>query len=244
MFPQIVTERIGHYVYFLRDPRNNEIFYVGKGVDNRVFNHIACAQTSNEDAQNLKYERIREIGSGNVEHIILRHGLDNKTAEEVEAAIIDLIGLEKLTNIQSGYDSSEYGIKTIDEIIALYETEELDPNPDEKCILININRHYKSDLSAEELYEVTRKFWVIGSRRQTIQYAVPTYKGITREVYEVKNWFQSEDGKRWGFEGKIANVEVRNRLRLKSIAPFIKHGASNPIRYVEQAVITATDRDD
>jgi uncharacterized protein len=39
-FSQAVCERIGYYVYILKDPRNNLNFYVGKGKGNRIFQHI------------------------------------------------------------------------------------------------------------------------------------------------------------------------------------------------------------
>lgn len=36
-----VAEQLGWYVYLLRDPRDAEVFYVGKGRGNRVFAHQA-----------------------------------------------------------------------------------------------------------------------------------------------------------------------------------------------------------
>lgn len=39
-FPQEVIEKLKWYVYRLVDPRNGETFYVGKGKNNRVFNHV------------------------------------------------------------------------------------------------------------------------------------------------------------------------------------------------------------
>lgn len=32
----------------LLDPTDNEPFYVGKGIDNRVYNHLSCALTDTD----------------------------------------------------------------------------------------------------------------------------------------------------------------------------------------------------
>ena len=37
-FSAAVREKLGHYLYI--DPRTDEIFYVGKGDDNRAFYHL------------------------------------------------------------------------------------------------------------------------------------------------------------------------------------------------------------
>jgi len=68
-----VCERIGSYVYILKDPRNDSIFYVGKGKGNRLFQHVLCALGEETETENYKYNLIREIyDSGNeVEHYIL-----------------------------------------------------------------------------------------------------------------------------------------------------------------------------
>lgn len=39
-FKSSVIEALGYYVYCLVDPRDNRIFYVGKGRGNRVFEHV------------------------------------------------------------------------------------------------------------------------------------------------------------------------------------------------------------
>lgn len=52
-----------YYVYTLSDPRNGEIFYVGKGCGNRVLEHERQAKRG---IQSPKCDRIREIlASGN-----------------------------------------------------------------------------------------------------------------------------------------------------------------------------------
>ena len=59
-FDDIAAERVGFYVYALQDPRDGVIFYVGKGVANRWYDHVQAARLNNED-ESLKLSRIREI---------------------------------------------------------------------------------------------------------------------------------------------------------------------------------------
>lgn len=37
-FSDKVKQKLGYYVYALADPRDNKIFYIGKGINNRIFN--------------------------------------------------------------------------------------------------------------------------------------------------------------------------------------------------------------
>ena len=79
------------------------------------------------DERSEKLDRIREIISSGYEvsHFILRHGLTETVAFELEAALIDLIGTENLSNLQSGHYSTDFGLKSPAEIVAIYEAEEL-----------------------------------------------------------------------------------------------------------------------
>ena len=232
MFSTAAIEQLGYYVYFLKDPKTGKVFYVGKGTGNRIFNHLEWG--IDIDGKTEKLEKIREIiNSGQkVQHFILRHGLTEETAFEIEASLIDFIGKENLLNIQGGHYSNDYGLKTTEEISAMYEAEELATA--EPIMLINLNKEYRRDMTESELYKATQKRWVVGRRREKAKYAVATYRGLTREVYQIKEWYPApKDGKtRWGFNGVTANNHVRDKLRYKSIASFFRKGAANPIRYV------------
>jgi len=228
VFSQSVVEQLGYYVYFLRDPGNAEVFYVGKGTGNRVFDHVACALAGVSESEKL--DRIREIQCSGckVEHFVLRHGLTEKAAFEVEAAMVDFIGMSNLANKQSGHYSDDFGIKTTDEITAMYSAAPF--VADEPLLLININKLFDREMNASEIYEATRKSWVLGPRRNKAKYVVATYRGLTREVYKINRWFQVD--KRWGFDGELADETVRKKLCYKSIAALAKRGAANPIRYI------------
>jgi hypothetical protein len=228
MFEQSVIEKIGSYVYFLRDPRNNEVFYVGKGTGNRIFDHVACSLI--DDAESEKLDRVREINKlgMEVEHFVLRHGLTDEIAFEVEAALIDFVGMQNLANLQIVHNSTDYGIKNVDEVRAMYSAPPLSTS--EPLLLININKLFNREMTRDEIYEATRKSWVLGVRKDQAKYAVASYRGLTREVYVIHDWFKVGD--RWGFNGQIADENTRTNLRYKSIAGLSKRGAANPIRYI------------
>ena len=54
-FSPNVRKEIGHYVYLYIDPRDNTVFYIGKGQNNRVFDHLK------DKNENEKVKRIAEI---------------------------------------------------------------------------------------------------------------------------------------------------------------------------------------
>lgn len=228
MFSQSVIEQLGYYVYFLRDPLNNEVFYVGKGVGNRVYEHVAYSIVDPTESEKLDRIRFIQKAGKQVQHYILRHGLTEKSAFEVESAVIDMVGISNLSNLQSGHHSTDFGIKTTDEVIAMYLAPDF--STDEPVLLININKLFVREMSAADLYDATRKSWIIGIRRNKAKYAIATYRGLTREVYKINDWYPIDN--RWGFNGEPANEAIQNNLRYQSIAGFSSRGAANPIRYI------------
>lgn len=226
-FSQAVCEKIENYVYVLKDPRNSKIFYIGKGIGNRVFKHVTGAlETSNEtDKLNL----IREILNENLEvdHYILRHGLTKEQAFEIESACIDLCGLENLTNSVKGHDSWERGLKTVNEVIQHYDAKTITIT--EPSIIININKKYKRFMSEKDLYYSIKQSWVLGIKKKNAEYIIASYRGLVREIYEIENWYQVNE--RWGFNGKVAEKEIRDKYLNNSLENYIKKGNQNPIRY-------------
>lgn len=226
-FSQAVCEKIEHYVYVLKDPRNSQIFYIGKGVGNRVFKHVLGATESSVETDKLNL--IREIIKLNleVEHYILRHGLTKEQAFEIESACIDLLGLDILTNSVKGHDSWERGLKTVNEVIQHYDAKAITIT--EPTIIININKRYIRFMSDIDLYEATKQSWKLGNKKKDARFVIASYHGLVREVYEIENWYKVND--RWGFNGKVANKEIVDKYKNNSLENYIKHGNQNPIRY-------------
>jgi hypothetical protein len=248
-FPSSVIERIGFYVYLLIDPETDQVFYVGKGIGNRIFAHLNAALA--DETLSDKLDRIRAIHAKGLEvrHVVHRHGLTEKEAIEVEAALIDYIGLTELTNQVQGYKSDDRGRMTVAEVIAKYEAPIAVIK--EPVILIIVNQFFKRGMSDKELYEITRGKWAMGTRRNKAKYAFAVYKGIIREVYEIERWLPISVGEdevirrwrprnakdaevkrrnRWQFEGKIAH-SLRHYVG-KSTENYAVIGARNSFRYV------------
>ncbi len=248
-FPTGVIEKLDYYVYVLIDPETDQVFYVGKGVGNRIFAHLNTAIA--DETPSDKLDKIRAIRAKGLEviHIVHRHGLTEKEAFEVESALIDYITLSELTNQVQGHNSDDRGRMNVAEVIAKYQAPVVEIT--EPVILITVNRLFQRGMSAEELYEITRGKWVIGSRRNKAKYAFAANKGIIREVYEIEKWLPAQIGdnevKRGWISANAVNAEVKQRRRWQfegRVADSLRHyvggstekyavvGAQNPIRYV------------
>ena len=234
-FSPSVTEKLGFYVYFLIDPETDRIFYVGKGTGNRIFAHLEFALNSPKESDKLG--KIREIHQKGlqVKHRIHRHGLTEKEAFEVEASLIDFIGLDALTNKVSGQNSNDRGQMTVTDVIAMYEAPQIDIR--EPVILITVNRLFRRGMDAAALYEITRGNWVVGKRREKVEFALAVYNGIVRQVYEIHYWFPVEarspkqkTRQRWRFEGVVSST--MQHYVGGSVENYISLGAQNPIKYI------------
>ncbi len=235
-FSFAVQEKIGFYVYLLRDPETQQVFYVGKGKGNRVFDHANAA--INDPIPAEKLDRIRAIHDKGftVQYDILRHGLTEKEAFEVEAALIDYLGVENLTNQVQGHGFDDRGLMSASEIMIKYDAQPAVIT--EPLILITINKLYRRDMSTDELYEATRGDWVIGERRNEVRYALAVYHGVIRQAYKIERWFpvtlepesHQKRSNRWRFEGVVAS-ELQKYLS-QSTVNYVSIGSQNPIRYV------------
>ena len=163
----------------------------------------------------------------------MRHGLTGKGALEVESAVIDLIGIDKLTNRVKGHHSSARGRMPLEEIEIMYGAEEA--VFEEQAILININALYRRNMTAEEIYEATRQSWTINTgRAEGIRIVCSVYCGIIREVFFVHRWYRPpEAGGRAVFDGERATDDIREKYRHKSVKKYWPKRSRGPIRYAE-----------
>lgn len=261
MFSQKVQEELGYYVYCLVDPRDKKIFYIGKGVGNRVFAH-ACDALEYEDANTDKLEKIREIMKSGyeVEHYIIRHKLTEEDAFTVESVLIDFLTYQEfnteslLTNIVAGHHQWNEGIKTVDQIMQIYDCKPLLLKPGHKLLMVNLNRTYmkKSEDGMRvnsDLYEITRKYWKVSKHNaDQIDYLLGVYKGVVRCVLKpTTEWLpfkhREKDGRviiRYYVEGIIDDKEGNDLYLNKDVTeyPFPSRGA---IRYIRESIDSTND---
>lgn len=247
-FSAAVQEALGHYVYCLVDPRDNRIFYVGKGQGNRVFAHARAAL--DEVGESLKLDTIRSIHRGGYEvaHYIIRHRLTEQEAFMLESTLIDFLtypgfNLESiLTNIVSGHHQWDEGIKTADEVATLYDCQPIEVEGNEGILLVSLNRSFNQakahgKYQQVDIYEITRKSWSIGkTRAATIRYVLGIYHGIVRSVLKVTGytWVDvSEDGAKFSkprccFEGHL----IEDSPYLNKDVSAYPFGSGSAIRYI------------
>jgi len=231
-----LIESLGHYVYIYINPLDNKIFYVGKGKGNRVL-HL------NDGKNDQCAEIIDKIQKEGKEPLIeiLVHGLnDDFVAKKIEAAAIDLIGIENLCNKIGGWESVDFGRMGLNELIPIYKKEKA--IIDEPVILIRINKLYHYGMTDRELYDATRGIWKIGENRDDAMYAFAVFGGIVREVYKIREWLPAgttissrgdlTDDTRWEFVGEVAEETIREKYLFKSVEEYLPNHAQNPIRYV------------
>lgn len=145
-----------YFVYIYIDPRNNEVFYVGKGTRNRL------EYTDRNEAVNY---RLSDIAKSNTEPIIapIRFNLDEDTAYEIEATLLDLLSFNptfSLKNVSQGKYTNLRGIKAFTEFVRIKNGESNniiikldDPNTIEE-LLKNERESYNCKLSNTKVKKI------------------------------------------------------------------------------------------
>lgn len=248
-FSEEVCNRLGNYVYRLIDPRNGETFYVGKGRNNRVFDHAeGLPDVLEDESQTLgsKLGRIRAIKNAGLEvlHVIHRHEIPDTAIFEVEAALID--AFPGLTNIQGGHASSDRGPMNHVELVDKYSLPEFPSEPEHRLVLICINK-LEERFNPKAIYDLVRYCWRVNrSRAEAAEYVIAVVRGVSVGAFKANAWLPATlqnfpdvphasdaEGHRIGFHGEQAPGDIWEMYvgaRGKRITnPALKH-VQNPIR--------------
>ena len=113
-------------------------------------------------------------------------------------------------------------------------------------IIIKLNKSYRSGMSSEELYDITRGCW---KRRiesvERAEFALAVYMGEVIEVYRIFAWYSAleeirdtvpfdpkvERG-RIIFKGEVADEKVREKYIGKNVSKLFKRGEASPVKTI------------
>ena len=115
---------------------------------------------------------------------------------------------------------------------------------EENIVIIKINQSYREEMSALELYDVTRGCWKRKLESvEKAEYVLAVAYGIVKEVYKVDRWFSADQLNREtindepedhvgriAFEGSVADESVRSKYLEKSVANLYKFGEADPVK--------------
>ena len=188
----------GYYVYALIDPRTDKVFYIGKGIGDRVFNH-EIENNKSPDSEKIKLQTISSIEKAgfNVKKVIVNWGLTESEAFAAEASLINLLNFTsdiKLSNIVAGHHVHES--LTVEDFELRFGAEHLkEEDIKHNILVIKINRLFHWNMTQKELYDATRGNWKVSiSRvRREIDYVFAVYNQLVVAVYKPDEWHYVRD---------------------------------------------------
>ena len=188
-FTPVVCKKLGNYVYRLIDPRDGETFYVGKGKNNRVYQHaVQALKSSNGDEGSEKISRIIDIKNSGLDvlYVIHRHNIPDNAIFHVEAALID--AFPGLANEVGGHGSNDYGPMSPIEIIKIYELEKFPRLSNEKLIFINVNK-IENRMDRDAILLQTQCAWKLNPKRaDKAEYVLSVLKGVVIGIFKNTPW--------------------------------------------------------
>ena len=190
-FSANTIKSLKYYVYGLKYPNSeNDYFYIGKGLGNRVFSHVH--QKIKKGIKDPKFDIINSLRNvGGPEIDIIRHGLNENEALLLEAALIDVFGVNQITNKVKGIDSNKYGIMSIKNIEANYKGKDFTLNISAVCF--KINQAWHKDIKEEDLYNKIRGNWVLNIKRaKRAEYGIGIHNGVIRGIYKIDRWARNK----------------------------------------------------
>ena len=247
-----------YYVYGLIDPRSKQIFYIGKGTKNRVFEHEK-ERLGSPDSEKLKLKTIADIKNAGleVEKIIINSNLTEEEAFAAEASLINAFNYVSeagLTNIVAGHHSAEaLSVDEYERINGAVELEEKDIK--HRILVIKINKLYQRGMDDKVLYDAVRGVWRVSKEKvRTVEYVFGVYNCLIVAAYKPSEWLACKEAKdRLPRHDIVLTPKTENRLFFvderyeqglpfdeyetfyigKSIAGFkLNQSAQNPITYL------------
>jgi len=154
-----MSRKNDYYVYVYLDPDTRQPFYIGNGRGQRCRKHLKFKRAKTE-----KEKRIADLFSEHRNPIIqiIQWGMTKSEAEKTEAAIIELFGIQHLSNIQNGRgtakinaDFLEYTFRGDYDWLREKKTKGI------PVVVVQVGENYRPGMTQYELYDYARGPWKV-----------------------------------------------------------------------------------
>ena len=246
------------YVYCLTDLKKDKILYIGKGCDNRIFEHEQAARSQDGDLGNIDVPERKAIAKCKKlgRHIISYH-LTEAEAQAAETTLIHFVKSvvdKKFKNKSTGCGAGGISAEALDERFKFTPCPLDDLNPDGLILAVKIQDALDLDTDEEADYQFdnqddanlksrTLGNWVIGKDAASkVKYIIGIHTGLQNAVvsaYEVDGFETLEETKngrkqtRYRFRTTSRSEEVLAKLGLQQkCLPELKFGSRGEKAYI------------
>jgi hypothetical protein len=220
-----MSRKNDYYVYVYSDPDTRQPFYVGKGRGGRVRAHLDFEVPEKEKQEVI--DRLHKQGREPIIEI-MQWGLSEEAAFAAEAALIQLIGLNQLTNAQSGRGTYKLHADFI-EYIRDKKPLRLSPRKGEEMLILSANGYYRHGMSRFELYDAVRgNLHVSKERVENCRLVLVLLNGYVIDVYvnpecveagrQVRSFKTKDETSGFDIVAGFANEILRNRFVGRELA--------------------------
>ena len=246
------------YVYCLTDLKKDKILYIGKGCDNRIFEHEQAARSQDGDLGNIDVPERKAIAKCKKlgRHIISYH-LTEAEAQAAETTLIHFVKSvvdKKFKNKSAGCGAGGISAEALDERFKFTPCPLDDLNPDGLILAVKIQDALDLDTDEEADYQFdnqddanlksrTLGNWVIGKDAASkVKYIIGIHTGLQNAVvsaYEVDGFETLEETKngrkqtRYRFHTASCSKKVLAKLGLQQkCLPELKFGSGGEKAYI------------
>ena len=246
------------YVYCLTDLKKDKILYIGKGCDNRIFEHEQAARSQDGDLGDIDVPERKAIAKCKKlgRHIISYH-LTEAEAQAAETALIHFVKSvvgKKFKNQSAGCGAGGISAEALDDRFKFTPCPLDDLNPDGLVLAVKIQDALDLDTDEEADYRFdnqddanlksrTLGNWVIGKDAASkVKYIIGIHTGLQNAVvsaYEVDGFETFEETKngrkqtRYRFHTASSSKKVLSKLGLQQkCLPELKFGSGGEKAYI------------
>ena len=257
------------YVYCLTDLKKDKILYIGKGCDNRIFEHEQAARSQDGEFGDIDVPERKAIAKCKKlgRHIISYH-LTEAEAQAAETALIHFVKSvvgKKFKKQSAGCGAGGISAEALDERFKFTPCPLDDLNPDGLVLAVKIQDALDLDTDEEADYRFdnqddanlksrTLGNWVIGKDAASkVKYVIGIHTGLQNAVvsaYEVDGFETLEETKngrkqtRYRFHTASSSKKVLSKLGLQQkCLPELKFGSGGEKTYIRPKTETETEQE-